>query len=164
MGRPGATTIGLNGLGGLYNRYGAATPRSSGGFTVYRPEHWAFADTDLYYGDLLGGAPTFLVAFEVDSVAAGHTPSPGAPGAGCCGRGGVVPAIASVLVRGMLVVAGEVVEAVTAVYAVAGDLLEFAIGGRGARLAAVRRGRRVAVVVVDLVIMRGVSAVHSTAV
>jgi len=68
VGRPGATTIGLNGLGGIYNRYGAAVPRSSGGFTVYRPEHWAFEGTDLYYGDLLGGAPTFLAAFEVDSV------------------------------------------------------------------------------------------------
>jgi hypothetical protein len=68
VGRPGATTFGLNGLGGIYNRYGAATPRSSGGFTVYRPEHWSFAGTDAYYGDLLGGAPAFLAAFEVDSV------------------------------------------------------------------------------------------------
>lgn len=68
VGRPGATTIGLNGLGGIYNRYGVATPRSSGGYTVYRPEHWSFAGTDLYYGDLLGGSPAFLAAFEVDSV------------------------------------------------------------------------------------------------
>lgn len=68
VGRPGASTIGLNGLGGIYTRYGVATPRSSGGFTVYRPEHWAFEGTDLYYGDLLGAAPTFLAAFEVDSV------------------------------------------------------------------------------------------------
>ncbi|XVQ89618.1 N,N-dimethylformamidase beta subunit family domain-containing protein [Microbispora siamensis] len=68
VGRPGATTIGLNGLGGIYNRYGVATPRSSGGFTVYRPHHWAFEGTDLYYGDLLGGPPYFLAAFELDSV------------------------------------------------------------------------------------------------
>jgi len=68
IGRPGAMSMGLNGLGGIYNRYGNATPRSSGGFTVYRPEHWAFAGTDLYYGDLLGGMPTCLAAFEVDSV------------------------------------------------------------------------------------------------
>ncbi len=68
VGRPGATTTGLNGLGGIYNRYGAAVPRSSGGFTVYRPEHWSFAGTDLYYGDQLGADPTFLAAFEVDSV------------------------------------------------------------------------------------------------
>lgn len=68
VGRPGAETFGLNGLGGIYTRYGVATPRSSGGFTVYRPEHWAFAGTDLYYGDVLGAGPTFLAAFEVDSV------------------------------------------------------------------------------------------------
>jgi hypothetical protein len=68
VGRPGAQTMGLNGLGGIYNRYGVATPRSSGGFTVYRSQHWAFAGTDLYYGDLIGGAPTCLAAFEVDSV------------------------------------------------------------------------------------------------
>jgi hypothetical protein len=68
VGRPGATTFGLNGLGGIYNRYGVATPRSSGGFTIYRPEHWALRGTDLYYGDLLGGAPVCLAAFEVDSV------------------------------------------------------------------------------------------------
>ncbi|MDI2098317.1 N,N-dimethylformamidase beta subunit family domain-containing protein [Ruicaihuangia caeni] len=68
VGRPGATTVGLNGLGGTLTRYGVAAPRSSGGFTVYRPEHWAFAGTDLYYGDLLGGAPAFLAAFEVDGV------------------------------------------------------------------------------------------------
>ena len=68
VGRPGASTTGLNGLGGIYNRYGVATPRSSGGFTVYRPEHWAFRGTDLYYGDLIGGAPVCLAAFEVDSV------------------------------------------------------------------------------------------------
>lgn len=68
VGRPGATTIGLNGLGGIYNRYGAAVPRSSGGFTVYRPGHWAFEGTDLYYGDQLGADPVFLAAFEVDSV------------------------------------------------------------------------------------------------
>jgi hypothetical protein len=68
VGRPAARSVGLNGLGGIYNRYGVATPRSSGGFTVYRPQHWALTGTDLYYGDLIGGAPTCLAAFEVDSV------------------------------------------------------------------------------------------------
>lgn len=66
--RPGASSLGLNGMGGIYARYGAATPRSSGGFTVYRPEHWVFEGADLYYGDVLGGAPACLAAFEVDSV------------------------------------------------------------------------------------------------
>ncbi len=68
IGRPGAATMGLTGLGGTYSRYGVAAPRSSGGFTIHRPDHWAFAGTDLYYGDLLGGAPTCLAAFEMDSV------------------------------------------------------------------------------------------------
>lgn len=68
LGRPGAHTVGLNALGGIYNRYGVATPRSSGGYTVYRPEHWAFADTDLYYGDQLGPAPACVAAFELDGV------------------------------------------------------------------------------------------------
>jgi hypothetical protein len=66
--RPGAKTMGLNALGGVYNRYGVAAPRSSGGYTVYRPEHWAFAGTDVYYGDQLGGPPYYLAAFELDSV------------------------------------------------------------------------------------------------
>ncbi|MDW5593405.1 N,N-dimethylformamidase beta subunit family domain-containing protein [Conexibacter stalactiti] len=66
--RPGATTMGLNGSGGIYNRYGAATPRSSGGFTVYRHDHGAFEGADLFYGDVLGALPVGLAAFEVDSV------------------------------------------------------------------------------------------------
>lgn len=68
IGRPGATTMGLTGLAGCYNRYGSTTPRSSGGFTVYRPEHWAFHNTDLYYGDVFGGAPICVAAFELDGV------------------------------------------------------------------------------------------------
>jgi hypothetical protein len=68
IGRPAAATMGLTGMGGTYNRYGVAVPRSSGGFTVYRPEHWAFAGTDLYYGDQLGGRPVNLATFELDSV------------------------------------------------------------------------------------------------
>ncbi len=60
--------MGLNALGGVYNRFGVASPRSSGGFTVYRPEHWAFEGTDLYYGDVVGGVPVCLAAFELDAV------------------------------------------------------------------------------------------------
>ncbi|MFK0007804.1 N,N-dimethylformamidase beta subunit family domain-containing protein [Paenarthrobacter sp. NPDC090520] len=68
VGRPAATTFGLTGLGGCYNRYGTAAPRSSGGFTVYRPRHWAFTDTDLNYGDIFGAAPINVAAFELDGV------------------------------------------------------------------------------------------------
>ncbi|NED08246.1 hypothetical protein G3I55_42200 [Streptomyces sp. SID6648] len=68
LARPGAATMGLTGLGGVYARYGASTPRSSGGYTVYRPGHWAFEGTDLYYGDVFGGGEACIVAFEVDGV------------------------------------------------------------------------------------------------
>ena len=66
--RPAAATMGLTGMSGVYNRYGVAAPRSSGGFTVYRPDHWAFEGTDLYYGDLLGGTPVNIATFELDAV------------------------------------------------------------------------------------------------
>jgi len=67
IGRPGADSVGLNALQGIYARIGVATPRAPGGFTVYRPEHWAFAGTDLYYGDLFGAAAG-IIGHEVDGV------------------------------------------------------------------------------------------------
>src|SRR5699024_7246644 len=79
--RPGAQTMGLTGIGGAYIRYGNAVPRASGGFTVYRPNHWAFKNTGLMYGDLFGGAPTFLAAFAVDGV--DYTFKKGLPFATC---------------------------------------------------------------------------------
>ena len=68
VGRPGADTFGLNASRGVYALWGGCTPRASGGFTVYRPEHWAFEDTDLYYGDLLGASPR-VFGYEVDGLA-----------------------------------------------------------------------------------------------
>jgi hypothetical protein len=68
IGRPAAQSIGLTGAAGIYTRYGGATPRSSGGFTVYRPDHWIFEGTDLYYGDTFGAVPVAVAAFEVDGV------------------------------------------------------------------------------------------------
>ena len=60
VGWPGASTFGLNASQGLYVRLANCTPRNSGGFTVYRPEHPIFAGTDLMYGDVLGVKPLFL--------------------------------------------------------------------------------------------------------
>lgn len=65
VGRPGATTFGLNGHNGVYAGWGGCVPRGSGGFTVYRPEHWAFDGSDLYYGDQLG-ASSKVFGYEVD--------------------------------------------------------------------------------------------------
>jgi hypothetical protein len=64
---PGSSTVGVNGLGGVYASWGGFVPRGSRGFTLYRPEHWVFADTDLTYGDVFG-AEARIFAYEVDGV------------------------------------------------------------------------------------------------
>ena len=66
--RLGTETMGLTGLGGAYARFAGACPRSTGALTVYRPEHWAFEKTDLYYADQVGGSPAYIVSYEVDGV------------------------------------------------------------------------------------------------
>jgi hypothetical protein len=63
VGRPEWTFLGAGSAFGLYNRFGKATPRGSGAFTVYRSDHWLFAGTDLRYGDLLG-ADHGVVGYE----------------------------------------------------------------------------------------------------
>jgi hypothetical protein len=42
-------------------------PRGARGFPIYRPEHWAFADTGLFYGDVLG-AESHIFGYEVDGL------------------------------------------------------------------------------------------------
>ena len=65
--RPGAQTFGLTGARGVYAGLGGLAPRNSGGFTVFRPQHWVFEDTDLYYGDTFG-TDVALHAYEVDGI------------------------------------------------------------------------------------------------
>jgi hypothetical protein len=65
--RPGSLTFGLQAIHGIYARVGAAVPRGSGGFIVYRPEHWAFGDADLYYGDSFGSSAR-IFGFEMDGL------------------------------------------------------------------------------------------------
>jgi len=67
VGRPGALTFGLNATRGIYAGWGGMVPRGAGGFTVYRPEHWAFAGSDLYYGDVFGAASR-IFGYEVDGL------------------------------------------------------------------------------------------------
>ena len=52
--RPEWTFLGAGSAFGLYSRFGLATPRGSGAFTVYRHDHWMFEGTGLRYGDQLG--------------------------------------------------------------------------------------------------------------
>ena len=67
IGRPGAQTFGLSGSMGIYAGWGGCAPRGAGGFTIYRPDHWVFAGSDVYYGDVLG-APSRVFGYEVDGV------------------------------------------------------------------------------------------------
>ncbi|HEX6959529.1 MAG TPA: N,N-dimethylformamidase beta subunit family domain-containing protein [Ferrovibrio sp.] len=64
---PGAKTLGLNGLWGIYAGFGSLVGHGSGGFTVYRPQHWALAGTGLGYGDQLGAAAR-IFGYEVDGL------------------------------------------------------------------------------------------------
>ncbi|WP_353643584.1 N,N-dimethylformamidase beta subunit family domain-containing protein [Mesorhizobium sp. WSM2239] len=67
IGRPGAQTFGLNSTKGVYAGWGGCAPRGVRGFPIYRPEHWAFAGTGLFYGDLLG-ADSHIYGYEVDGL------------------------------------------------------------------------------------------------
>ncbi|RWO89351.1 N,N-dimethylformamidase beta subunit family domain-containing protein [Mesorhizobium sp.] len=67
IGRPGSATFGLNATRGVYTGWGGCAPRGVRGFPVYRPEHWAFAGTGIYYGDLLG-ADSHVYGYEVDGL------------------------------------------------------------------------------------------------
>jgi hypothetical protein len=67
VGRPGASTFGLNALRGVYAGWGGCVAFGSGGFPLYRPDHWAFAGTGLGYGDVLGAASR-VFAYEVDGL------------------------------------------------------------------------------------------------
>lgn len=65
--RPGHQTVGLSGIRGIFSLTGGYAPRASGGFTVYRPDHWALAGSDLYYGDVFGSEHQ-ISGFEVDGL------------------------------------------------------------------------------------------------
>jgi hypothetical protein len=63
VGRPEWLLLGAGSAWGMYHRFGQATPRGAGAFTVYRYDHWLFEGTGLRYGDLLG-ARDGVVGYE----------------------------------------------------------------------------------------------------
>ncbi|MFZ4811226.1 MAG: N,N-dimethylformamidase beta subunit family domain-containing protein [Ilumatobacteraceae bacterium] len=63
VGRPEHAFLGARSASGLYSRFGKATPRASGAFTVYRSDHWLLEGTGLRYGDQLG-ARDGVVGYE----------------------------------------------------------------------------------------------------
>jgi len=67
VGRPGASTFGVNALRGMYVGWAGAAPRHAGGFTVYRSDHWSLEGSDLYYGDVLS-PQSRIFGYEVDGL------------------------------------------------------------------------------------------------
>jgi len=65
--RPGALTFGVNALRGIYAGLGNCVGGGAGGFTIYRPDHWAFDGVDVGYGDVLG-AQSRIFGYEVDGL------------------------------------------------------------------------------------------------
>lgn len=65
VGRPENFLTGVSFSRGGYIRMGQAVPRGSGGYTAWRPGHWAFEGTDIRYGDLFG-VRDCVTAYEVD--------------------------------------------------------------------------------------------------
>lgn len=68
FGRPEAELTGLSFIFGGYHRLGLCAARGQGGYTVYRPDHWALAGADLFYGDVMGGEIP-LIGYENDGCA-----------------------------------------------------------------------------------------------
>ncbi|WP_284162736.1 N,N-dimethylformamidase beta subunit family domain-containing protein [Frigidibacter sp. SD6-1] len=65
--RPATATMGLTGSMGVYAGWSRCAAHGSGGFAIYRPDHWSLRDTGLGYGDVLGaGAKIF--GYEVDGI------------------------------------------------------------------------------------------------
>jgi hypothetical protein len=65
IGKPENTLTGLSFTRGGYARTGMTVPRGSGGYTVYRPEHWVFKGTGLEYGDVFGSKNS-IIGYECD--------------------------------------------------------------------------------------------------
>ncbi|MFC4275204.1 N,N-dimethylformamidase beta subunit family domain-containing protein [Achromobacter aloeverae] len=64
---PGASTFGVNGLRGIYAGFGGMARRGPRGFTVFRPEHWAFSGSGLGYADMFGDSVN-IFGYEVDGL------------------------------------------------------------------------------------------------
>ncbi|MGO9457766.1 MAG: N,N-dimethylformamidase beta subunit family domain-containing protein [Acidimicrobiales bacterium] len=66
--RPENQLTGVSFTRGGYVRFGYGVPRGSGGYTVWRPDHWVFEGTGLRYGDQLG-TDQVVVGYEADGCA-----------------------------------------------------------------------------------------------
>ena len=67
VGRPAVSTMGLTGAMGVYAGWSRCAAHGTGGFVIYRPDHWSLVDTGLGYGDVLGREST-IFGYEVDGI------------------------------------------------------------------------------------------------
>jgi hypothetical protein len=68
IGRPETQMTGVSFSRAGYARVGYALSHGTAGYTIYRPDHWSLAGTDLFYGDVIGDESA-LVAYETDGCA-----------------------------------------------------------------------------------------------
>jgi len=68
IGRPENQMMGTSFTRGGYSTMGLYASKASGGYSIYRPDHWALENADLYYGDVLG-SDYQLVGYELDGCA-----------------------------------------------------------------------------------------------
>ncbi len=64
VGRPENHMTGVSFTRGGYARL-RNSPRGSGGYTIWRPDHWAFEGLDLVSGDIIGANPP-VIGYECD--------------------------------------------------------------------------------------------------
>ncbi|MDZ4095855.1 MAG: DUF6605 domain-containing protein [Paracoccaceae bacterium] len=65
--RPAVASLGLTGSAGVYAGWSRCAAHGSGGFAIYRPDHWSLRGTGLGYGDVLG-AEARIFGYEVDGI------------------------------------------------------------------------------------------------
>ncbi|MGB8813980.1 MAG: N,N-dimethylformamidase beta subunit family domain-containing protein [Paracoccaceae bacterium] len=65
--RPATASMGLTGSAGVYAGWSRCAAHGSGGFTLYRPDHWSLKGSGLGYGDILG-AESKIFGYEVDGI------------------------------------------------------------------------------------------------
>ncbi|MFZ1468155.1 MAG: N,N-dimethylformamidase beta subunit family domain-containing protein [Paracoccaceae bacterium] len=65
--RPATLTMGLTGAAGVYAGWSRCAAHGAGGFTIYRPNHWAMRGSGMGYGDVLG-RDARIFAYEVDGI------------------------------------------------------------------------------------------------
>jgi hypothetical protein len=78
LGRPENLLTGVSFSRGGYIRMGQAVPHGSGGYTVWRPNHWVYSGTGVRYGDIIG-TRDMITVYEVDGCDLALSASDGLP-------------------------------------------------------------------------------------